>query len=183
MHKESINALNRIAELLPEENRQRFFEMITRLRNVPEDDEYLLILEAIGFMTLIWHEVPNQVQTVLASGAPSDANTNNAFLVSEIRKAVKAELNVPTYTDMRQIAARFEEQHGILKNTTAQLLNRFEKLSPAPTKPISSTCAHPLLWLIAGVILVLCIQNFVLPNVQTEALLDLIPTILGSDLP
>ena len=35
MRPESINALNRIAELLPEGNRTRFFELVTRMKDVP----------------------------------------------------------------------------------------------------------------------------------------------------
>lgn len=54
-------SIEAVAELLPPERRERFFALISRFENVPEDDEHLRILEAMGFLTLIMKAIPNEI--------------------------------------------------------------------------------------------------------------------------
>ena len=50
------STLESISELLPVERRERFLQLVARFQSVPNDDEFLLILEAIGFMTLLYKD-------------------------------------------------------------------------------------------------------------------------------
>ena len=143
--------LERVAELLPAESRERFFAMISRLRNVPDDDEYLLILEAIGFMTLVWKEVPREVERILA-GAESPAESS-AFLVAEIKEAVRESLTVPTYRDLRELAAQLEEQIGILRSGA----HRRDETEMASTERSRST-GWGLVWFVAGIAMTLIVR-------------------------
>ena len=128
----------------------------------PEDDEYLLILEAIGFMTLIWREVPTHVQNILAaSEEPGRGASTNAYLIKELRVAVKEAIDVPSYADIRQIASSFEEQQIILRNTLTRLQNDLDQRSPAKRHP-SWLC--PILSFLLGIILTLAIQNHMHSN-------------------
>lgn len=105
----AASTLERVAELLPEEQRQKFFATIATFKQVPEDDEYLLTLEAIGFMTLLWHQVPNQIKDVMAGAQPA-AQPTTEYLASEIRKSIQESLNLPSHEDLRQLVHELGEQ-------------------------------------------------------------------------
>lgn len=106
----STDTLEAVAEMLPPDRRLRFLAMVTRFRSVPEDDEYLQILEAIGFMTLLWKEVPDEIRRVIAAAAPADTTTQGA---AEILRATVREA-VPSYDDLKRIVQRLESHEQLL---------------------------------------------------------------------
>ncbi len=111
----AIDTLEKIAALLPEKQKQRFLLLSSRFRNVPEDDEYLQILEAIGFMTLLWNEVPNEIDTLLKKASPVD--TTQQQLKTMITDTVKSA--VPSYEDLRVVCERLEQHELVLKRITS----------------------------------------------------------------
>ena len=136
-----LHTLEQVAQLLPEDRRERFYALMATLQNAPEDDEYLLILEAIGFMTLIWQEVPEQVRATIASATRPGSHSDSAsYLVTELRHAVKEALDVPSYSDMRQLAAKWDEQHGIFKAAANRLTDELVHASAGAPCSVRSRC-------------------------------------------
>lgn len=95
-----LQTFERIAELLESPQRERFLAAVARFRNVPEDDEYLQVIEAIGFMTLVWTKVPNQVHSILEGCKPAAISVD--FFRGQLRE-ILAE-NIPSFDDLRQLA-------------------------------------------------------------------------------
>ncbi len=107
----ALTTLHKVAQLLPSEERERFLAMIASFKNVPEDDEYLMILEAIGFMTLIWNQVPEEVSNILDGVNPITETRQE--LSKCVHKAVQEA--VPSHQDLRQIVQSLEEHKLSLK--------------------------------------------------------------------
>lgn len=105
----SIATLERVAEHLPQEQRERFLALIATFKQVPEDDEYLLTLEAIGFMTLLWQDVPKQITEILAGAQPAKAPTNEN-LSKCVQQAVKEAITLPSHEDLRRLVEQLWEQ-------------------------------------------------------------------------
>ena len=112
----AIETLESIASLLPDEQRERFLKVVVRFRHVPEDDEILQIIEAIGFMTLLWKEVPEQIKGLL-EGAKAPTETTHT-ITGVVRETVNAA--IPSYEDLKTIAQRMEEHELALKNTLSR---------------------------------------------------------------
>lgn len=105
--------LEQIAMLLPHPQREQFLAMVTQFKCVPDDDEYLQILNAIGFMTLIWKEIPNEIRSILENSNPV---TDTCHSVGrQVRDAV-IEV-IPSYEDLKLICKRLEEHEISLKRT------------------------------------------------------------------
>ena len=103
--------LERVAALLPPDDRQRFLLVVARFRNVPQDDEYLQVLEAIGFMTLLWKAVPNEIQKLLEGANP--AQDTAASIARLVRDAVSEA--IPSQQDLRGIAQTMREHEAALR--------------------------------------------------------------------
>lgn len=111
----AVETLEAVAKLLPADRRERFLGMAARFRSVPEDDEYLQILEAIGLMTLLWREVPQEIQQVLEKANPVTETCQG--VAGKVRDAVLEA--IPSYEDLRKITQRLEAHELALKNTLA----------------------------------------------------------------
>lgn len=109
----NTETLESIAELLPHTQREHFLAMIVQFKTVPDDDEYLQILNAIGFMTLLWKEVPNEVKTILDGANPVTETCNS--VAKHLQQAVTEA--IPSYEDLKLISKRLEEHELALKNT------------------------------------------------------------------
>ena len=72
-------ALENTAKLLPLEECERFLIIANRLRNVPDDDEYLFILEATGYLTKFMSVIPGELRELVdeARRDLSDAHRPN----------------------------------------------------------------------------------------------------------
>ena len=108
----ATDTLERVAMLLEGDERERFYAMIARFRSVPEDDEYLQILEAIGFMTLIWSRVPTEVETILAGANPITESCQS--VATHVEKAVSGA--IPSQEDLRQIVQSLGEHELVLES-------------------------------------------------------------------
>jgi hypothetical protein len=134
----NIDTLISVSGLLPEAQRERFLAMAASFQSVPEDDEYLQILEAIGFMTLLWKEVPGEVQKILEGANPVTETCHSVGAM--VREAVIEA--IPSYDDLKRISQRLESHELALKNTLSRNI-------PQPT-------LHPLLRL-GGSLMILAI--------------------------
>lgn len=108
----ATDTLEAVAKLLPADRRERFLSMMARFRNVPEDDEYLQVLEAIGFMTLLWKEVPDEVNSILKGASPVPENSES--LAAKISETIIGA--IPSYEDFRKMTVRLEKHELALRN-------------------------------------------------------------------
>lgn len=107
----ATETLESIAGLLPHPQREQFLVMVTQFKSVPDDDEYLQILNAIGFMTLIWKEIPNEIRSILENSSPI---TDTCHTIGrQVRDAVVEA--IPSYEDLKQISKRLEEHEVSLR--------------------------------------------------------------------
>ena len=107
-----ISPLERIAGLLEPIDRDRFLTLATRLRSLQHDDEILMIVEAIGFMTMIWKAVPTEVQRILEGANPLPDTCAN--LTKTIQDAVSQA--IPSQQDLRTIVQTLREHEVSLRN-------------------------------------------------------------------
>jgi hypothetical protein len=112
----STETLQSVAALLPTERRESFLSLCARFESVPEDDEYLQILEAIGFMTLLWKEVPGEVSAILEGANPVSETCHS--VAAKVREAVIE--SIPSYDDLKKISQRLESHELALKNTLSR---------------------------------------------------------------
>ena len=117
------STLESISELLPVERRERFLQLVARFQSVPNDDEFLLILEAIGFMTLLYKEVPDEIAKILAGANPT--NETHEGLSKLVKEAVCE--SIPSYEDLKRISECFENHELALK----QALQSQKKSNPS----------------------------------------------------
>ncbi|MBB5353851.1 hypothetical protein HNR46_004115 [Haloferula luteola] len=110
----ATDTLEAVAELLPPERKLRFLAMAARFRSVPEDDEYLQMLEAVGLMTLLWKEVPREIRRILAGATPAEGSQEG--LAELLKDAVRE--SVPSYDDLKQIVQRLEAHEQLLMRAT-----------------------------------------------------------------
>lgn len=104
--------LEKIAGLLEPVDRDRFLTLATRLRSLQNDDEILMIVEAIGFMTLIWKTVPGEVQRILEGAKPVPDTCAN--LTKTIQETVSQA--IPSQQDLRTIVQTLREHEVSLRN-------------------------------------------------------------------
>jgi hypothetical protein len=109
-----VSHLEAVATMLPEAQRERFLQMVVRFRSVPEDDEFLQILEAIGFISLVLKEVPMELQRILEGAGPIQESQQG--LCNLIKEAVSE--SIPSYEDLKRMTERLENHEIAL----AQLL-------------------------------------------------------------
>lgn len=85
--------------------------MIAQFKSVPDDDEYLQILNGIGFMTLIWKEIPNEIRSILENSNPVSDTCHSVG--KQVREAVIQA--IPSYEDLKAISKRLEEHELSLR--------------------------------------------------------------------
>ena len=96
--------LESFAKMLPDPQRERFLQLAVRFRSVPEDDEFLLILEAIGFYSLILKEVPTELSRLMEGASPVQESQQG--LCQLVKKAVSE--TIPSYEDLKRMTERLE---------------------------------------------------------------------------
>ena len=109
--------MERVAMLLPQEQRERFLALSMRLKTLPEDDEFLLALELICFSTLIWHQVPGRLQQILEKSNPVSENTHS--IAGQLKEAIIRE--IPSCEDLRHLSIRLAQHEKNLKSELRQL--------------------------------------------------------------
>lgn len=132
------SSLAQIAKMLPPEQSERFLSLIARFQNVPDDDEYLQILEAVGFMTLLWKEVPQEITAILEKNNPISKTCHTVS--GHLREAVIEA--IPSYEDLKSIVSQLGEHELALKRGLLALQSH---------TPRNTTSLPGLIILLAGV--------------------------------
>jgi hypothetical protein len=101
--------------------------VVARFRNVPQDDEYLQVLEAVGFMTLLWKSVPAEIERVLQGANPMQET--HASLTKLVAEAISEA--IPSQQDLRGIAQSLREHETALRSMTRPPSNR-SRVAPTP---------------------------------------------------
>lgn len=103
--------------MLPPAQSEHFLSLVTKFQQVPDDDEYLQLLEAVGFMTLLWKEVPSEITTILEKANPISETCHTVS--RHVREAVIEA--IPSYEDLRSIVSQLNEHELALKRGIATL--------------------------------------------------------------
>lgn len=111
------SSVEAIAKLLPPTESQRFLEVIARFRKVPEDDEHLQILEAIGFLTLIMNRIPDEIAQVIEKAESGLNDEQAAALQRRIETILKNSVDTPSYRDLREMVNQMKEERQQFKQT------------------------------------------------------------------
>ncbi len=146
----NTETLERIAKLLPQQEREQFFAMIARFKSVPDDDEYLQIINAVGLMTLLWKEVPNEIRKVLEGANPISDTCHS--VARQVREAVTDA--IPSCEDLVLVSKRLEEHELALKRLLA---------SNKKTQPGSSNVIGRFLFTVSGTLLGLFLYQYLAP--------------------
>ena len=110
--------IDRIAELLPEEQRRLWYREMAHLRILPADDEMLRIAHAMGFLALVTRETPHAI-----------ANERQQFTtildssVKEIQEAHKDVISLHKQLESRLVQLPKEISEGIHPNIIATKIN------------------------------------------------------------
>lgn len=105
-------ALESLAELLPPERRERFFTIVRKFRNLPEDDDHLQMLEAVGFVMLIMKEIPSEIAGILAQAQRTLGETESEKLREEVTSILTSSLDTPSYKDLRETVSSIRDQEA-----------------------------------------------------------------------
>jgi len=123
-------SIEAVAELLPPERRERFFALISRFENVPEDDEHLRILEAMGFLTLIMKAIPTEIaETVRKSHSGLDDSQRKA-LQADMETILKDSIDTPSYKDLRGMVDAMKEENHRFEDRVGKLMEWLRKRIP-----------------------------------------------------
>lgn len=114
----AIDTIQQVASMLPEDKQQRFMILCQRFQNVPEDDEFLLLLEAICLNTLLWKEVPAEISNILTKATP--ISSNHQQLQTMIENSVQN--SIPSHEDMKHTCSKLEESILLLKRQSTPTL-------------------------------------------------------------
>ena len=147
--------LEAFAGMLPDAQRERFLQLAVRFQSVPEDDEFLLILEAIGFFSLILKEIPTELSKLLEGASP--IQESHQGLCQLVKQAVSE--TIPSYEDLKRMTERLEN-HDI---ALAQMLR-----GDSPTRSKSKSGSHLL-------VVVVVILAFVAGVYASETFSDIWP--------
>ena len=144
-----VTHLEAVAAMLPEPHREGFLQMAVRFRSVPEDDEFLQILEAIGFISLVLKEVPMELQKIIERASPIQESQQG--LCKVIKEAVSE--SIPSYDDLKRMTERLENHEIAL----AQMLRRE---SPSKSNSLFPVPIGGFVMLILGILIGLFASEF-----------------------
>jgi hypothetical protein len=168
------NSIEAVAELLPPERRERFFALISRFENVPEDDEHLRILEAMGFLTLIMKAIPIEIaETVRKSHSGLDDSQRKA-LQADMETILKDSIDTPSYKDLRGMVDAMKEENHRFDDRVGKLMEwlRERVPDPNPDKPrwIDRAIGFAIASVLFGVAYTLVPGSIIAPAARETAL-------------
>ena len=122
-------ALESIADLLPEEKRERFFSTVVKFRNVPENDAYLQLLEATGFIMLVLKEIPDELSRVLDKIRHGMSEDQQRAIRDDMKAILEASIDTPSYKDLRDVVAAMKAERDAFQTQAGQLLGQLRRLN------------------------------------------------------
>ncbi len=123
-----------LAVLIPEEQREHFFETVSKFEVVPDDDEYLLLLEALGFLTVVFDKVPQRITEALDRAESGLSEDQAAALQRRFETILKDSVDTPSYKDLREMVREIKEERQKFKMTTDALSTDISSIPRVPRK-------------------------------------------------
>lgn len=156
-----------MATLLPEERRERFFLAVAKFRRAPEDDEFLQILEAVGFLALALHEIPQEIARSLDKLQGGLSEHQREDLRQDVEEVLKASLDTPSYKDLRGLV---QEMRTCQQQFRGQVENLGQQLPKNTAPRYISVKPGIVVWLVLAATAVICGVWILRPNSATECI-------------
>jgi hypothetical protein len=121
------DTLESLAELLPPERRERFYAIASKFRDLPEDDDHLQMLEAVGFIMLVMKEVPGEIADMLRTARGGMDEAMATQLRSEFVEVLTQSLDTPSYKDLRETVLTIRDQENRFRLKVAALHKRLSE--------------------------------------------------------
>ncbi len=116
--------LESVAKLLPPDQRERFYLTIQKFRTVPQDDDHLVMLDAMGFIALFMKELPAEFGKLIDQAGQRLTEDQSNALGDQIREILTSSLDVPNYKDMSEMTKAYQKGH----QQSGRLLDRLDSL-------------------------------------------------------
>lgn len=152
-----ITTLESVAKLLPADRREQFYLTIQKYRTVPQDDDHLIMLDAMGFMALFMSKLPAEIGSLLDQAALLTDEQTNA-LGDQFGEILTSSLDVPNYKDMSELTRAIKDTYQKHHQESGRVLNRLGGLQREISKysrvlpVISSAIITSLVTLIGGAV-------------------------------
>lgn len=125
-------SIDAMAKLLPDEHRERFFEIMSRFSNAPDDDEHMQLLEAIGFTAMITQRVPEEIAAVVEKMESGFTDAQFQSLQRRLETLLKNSIDTPSYKDLRTLVGEMKEEQGRFKTTVNALTSDITSIPAIP---------------------------------------------------
>lgn len=122
---EAASPVEAVSKLIVDDGqRERFLQLMARLRKLPEDDDQLQFMEIVGFTTLILDKLPNEIATALEKVEAGLSEDQVGALQRRFEEVLKNSIDTPSYKDLRESVREMKEErhkfeHRIYTVTTA----------------------------------------------------------------
>ncbi len=132
--------LESVAKLLPKEQREQFYLIVQKYKTVPQDDDHLVMLDAMGFIALFMNELPRKIGKLLDQAGQRLTEDQATALGNQFSEILQNSLDVPNYQDMTKVTRDIRETYQKseaesrklnekLRNTHRQIA-KYSRLSP-----------------------------------------------------
>lgn len=132
-------AIDTMAKLLPDDHRERFFEIMSRFSKAPDDDEHMQLLEAIGFTSMITQRVPEKIAAIVEKMESGFTDAQFQSLQRRLETLLKDSVDTPSYKDLRTLVAEMKQHQERFKSTINALAN---DITSIPAIPRQGTFSH-----------------------------------------
>ena len=166
-----IDTLESLAGLLPEKHREKFFKIASKFSTVPEDDDHLQMLEAVGYMMLVIDEVPARIAEILKDSQQRLGNEESTQLRTEIVAALTDSLDTPSYKDLREAVASIRDQDIRFRRQIDALYKSLGEARDA-AKPAGRFLTGMWTGLVGGSIVACCMAALLLTLPEFDGVLD-----------
>ena len=122
------NVLEAVAKLVPEARQAEYYRLMNHFRNLPPDDEFLQIVQATGFLTLLTQQVPAAVAAEREKLTQLLTKDGPEAIAKE--RAEFADILASSASQIQDAATKTSQYHG-------QLESRLTKLPDAIAKGIA----------------------------------------------
>jgi hypothetical protein len=131
---ESTSSIEAVSRLIADEHqRERFLDLMGRLRNLPEDDEQLQFMEIVGFTTLILKQIPNEIAAVVEKAQSGLSDDQVDVLQRRFETILKDSVDTPSYKDLREMVGQMKEERQQFKQTVEGLSHDIISIPCVPT--------------------------------------------------
>lgn len=159
-----IANLESVAKLRPVDQRERFYLTIQKYRKVPDDDDHLIMLDAMGFIALFMKELPNEIRTLLDHASQRLSEDQATTLGEEFKQILTNSLDTPSYKDLRDTVREMGNHTEKFQRNSDAFLRHFSEAERSMTKRnrLWPNLANGLI----GAVVTMIAAYFLLPHLQ-----------------